>query len=197
MTVPQFSRPGAVDLSALIRPTTPGSAGPPGATGGPGSDGPAGQFVIDVVDEQALRQDVVERSLTVVVLASFWSPESPAVGRDQRLAVAPGRRVRRPVPPRPVDVAAHPELAQALGIPQSFRWWSRAARAARPAHPGPAARGRAARVARNRSCRRPSANGVTGVSPPVSPGSDAERPRPPRTMTRPTTRPRIPGPKRR
>jgi thioredoxin-like negative regulator of GroEL len=65
MTTPQFSRPGAVDLSAF-RPT---KARP--ATGGGGS------FVVQVTGEESLSVDVVERSMSVVVLLSVWAPDVP------------------------------------------------------------------------------------------------------------------------
>jgi putative thioredoxin len=71
-----------------------------------------------VGDEQTLRADVIERSLTVVVLVSFWSPESAASveinASLSRLADEFDGRFLLAT----VDVAAHPELAQALGIPE-------------------------------------------------------------------------------
>jgi putative thioredoxin len=66
MTTPQFSRPGAVDLSAF-RPTKPGPAGGSGES-----------FVVEVNDEESLSIDVVERSMSVVVLLSVWAPDVPA-----------------------------------------------------------------------------------------------------------------------
>src|SRR5919202_5750716 len=72
MTVPQFSRPGAVDLSSLKRPT-----GQPGQPGQPGGGGGSGRFTVDVVGDQSLRADVIERSVSVVVIASFWSEQVP------------------------------------------------------------------------------------------------------------------------
>src|SRR5262245_44119103 len=69
MTVPQFSRPGAIDLSAL---RTPAPAGGGGAAAG------SGAYSLDVVGEQSLRTDVVERSMQVVVVVSFWSDQAPA-----------------------------------------------------------------------------------------------------------------------
>ena len=117
MSVPQFSRPGAVDLSSLRTPSTaqPGAAG--AGPGGASSAG-SGRYVIEVGDEPSLRADVVERSMSVVVLVSFWSPESPASveinASLSRLADEfEGRFLLATV-----DVAAHPELAQALGIPE-------------------------------------------------------------------------------
>jgi putative thioredoxin len=110
MTVPQFSRPGAIDLSALRKPASPPAGGPPGAPGG-------GRYDFDVVGEQSLRTDVVERSMSVVVLVSFWSAAAPASVEINttltRLATEFGGRFLF----AKVDVGAQPELAQALGIP--------------------------------------------------------------------------------
>jgi putative thioredoxin len=117
MSVPQFSRPGAVDLSSLRTPPQP-AAGASDATAGAGGGPGSGRYVIAVGDEQTLRSDVVERSMSVVVLVSFWSPESAASvdinGSLSRLADEFDGRFLLAT----VDVAAHPELAQALGIPQ-------------------------------------------------------------------------------
>ena len=117
MSVPQFSRPGAVDLSSLRTPSTtqPGAAGAgPGGVGIPGS----GRYVIEVGDEQMLRADVVERSLTVVVLVSFWSPESAASVEINTSLSRLADEFEGRFLLATVDVAAHPELAQALGIPE-------------------------------------------------------------------------------
>ena len=112
MTVPQFSRPGAIDLSAFRAPASP----PPGAGGThPGGGGP---YAFDVVGEQALRADVVERSMSVVVLVSFWSAQAPgAVEINTTLTKLSTEFAGRFLFAR-VDVGAQPQLAQALGIPQ-------------------------------------------------------------------------------
>jgi putative thioredoxin len=111
MTVPQFSRPGAIDLSALRKPATAG-ARPAGGRS------PAGSYDFDVVGEQALRVDVVEKSMSVVVLVSFWSAEVAASVEINatltRLADEFGGRFLF----ARVDVGSQPELGQALGIPQ-------------------------------------------------------------------------------
>jgi len=117
MSVPQFSRPGAVDLSSLRTPSTT-QPGAPGVGPGGASSAGSGRYVIAVGDEQSLRADVVERSMSVVVLVSFWSPESPASveinASLSRLADEfEGRFLLATV-----DVNSHPELAQALGIPE-------------------------------------------------------------------------------
>jgi putative thioredoxin len=111
MTVPQFSRPGAIDLSALRKPAATAAR----SAGGPGS---GGSYDFDVVGEQALRADVVEKSMSVVVLVSFWSAEVPASVEINatltRLADEFGGRFLF----ARVDVGSQPELAQVLGIPQ-------------------------------------------------------------------------------
>ena len=118
MSGPQFSRPGAVDLSSLRRPATP--VGPRGAAApnaGAGAGSP-GAYVAEIDGEAALRRDVVERSLTVVVLVSFWSPAEPSsVEINTTLARLADEFAGRFLLAT-VDVDAHPELAQALGIPE-------------------------------------------------------------------------------
>lgn len=118
MTVPQFSRPGAVDLSSLRAPSTPRPASGAGQASAGGPAAAARGYVIEIADEQALRSDVVERSLSVVVLVSFWSASEPGSVEINttlsRLADEFDGRFLLAT----VDVGAHPELAQALGIPQ-------------------------------------------------------------------------------
>lgn len=111
MTAPQFSRPGAIDLSALRKPA---AAARPDGTAAASSGG----FVVDVTSEQDLRSEVVERSLTVVVLVSFWSPSSPAsLQINTTLETLADEFAGRFVLAR-VDVSAQPELAAALSIPE-------------------------------------------------------------------------------
>ncbi|MGI8434909.1 MAG: co-chaperone YbbN [Nocardioidaceae bacterium] len=114
MTVPQFSRPGAIDLSALRKPPPAASTAGRGAGAAAGT----GAFSFDVVGEQSLRVDVVDRSLSVVVIVSFWSQQSaPSMQLNATLdALADdfgGRFVFAKV-----DVGSQPELAEALGIPE-------------------------------------------------------------------------------
>jgi putative thioredoxin len=110
MTVPQFSRPGAIDLSGLRQQTPP--AGTAAQGGAPGS------YVFDVVGEESLRTDVLERSMSVLVLVNFWSEQVPAsVELNTTLTSLSDEFAGRFVLAR-VDVDAHPELAEALRIPQ-------------------------------------------------------------------------------
>ena len=105
MTTPQFSRPGAVDLSAF-RPAKdrPASAG-------------GGSFVVEVTDEESLSIDVVERSMSVVVLLSVWAPdvyESVQINETlTKLASEFGGRFMLAT----LDANAHADLVAAIGIP--------------------------------------------------------------------------------
>ena len=112
MTVPQFSRPGAIDLSAF-RPQNPPAAGAAG-----GLPGGAGSYAFDVVGEQSLRVDVVERSMSVVVLVSFWSATAPGAAEINATLTKLSTEFAGRFLLAKVDVGAQPELAQALGIPQ-------------------------------------------------------------------------------
>ncbi len=112
MTVPQFSRPGAIDLSAFRQPAA--GSPPRSPTGAAG----AGAYEFDVVGEQSLRADVVERSMSVVVVVSFWSAASPAsVEINATLGKLATEFAGRFLFAK-LDVGTQPELAQALGIPQ-------------------------------------------------------------------------------
>jgi putative thioredoxin len=111
MTVPQFSRPGAIDLSALRRP----AAGSPRQAGVPGA---SGSYAFDVVGEQSLRADVVEKSMSVVVLVSFWSAQVPASAEINATLSALADEFGGRFLFARVDVGSQPELATALGIPQ-------------------------------------------------------------------------------
>ena len=67
MTAGHFSRPGAIDLSALS--ATPKSSSSPRS---PGQPGVAGAYVRDVTEE-TFQADVVEASMTVPVVMDFWA----------------------------------------------------------------------------------------------------------------------------
>jgi putative thioredoxin len=168
MTVPQFSRPGAIDLSALTRP-----AGQSGSAGAPGGPGGGGRFDVDVVGEEGMRRDVIERSLSMLVLASFWSPEVPASVEINdtlsRLADEFGGRI---VVAR-VDVSSQPELGQALGVREIPLVVAvmRGQLAPIMQDPVPEAE---LRPILQQLVQAAAANGVTGVSPPLSAGAADE-----------------------
>ncbi|MEQ6901891.1 tetratricopeptide repeat protein [Nocardioides sp. YIM 152588] len=113
MTQQPFSRPGAIDLSALKRPATP----PPPPGGGAAQAGGGSAYAVSV-DEQNF-QTVIESSTVAPVVLVFISPsqapESVAFG-DDVAAVADeydGRFLAAIV-----DVDAAPQIAQAMQIPQ-------------------------------------------------------------------------------
>lgn len=111
MSTPSFSRPGAIDLSALKRPAQ--AAPTPGTAGGPAT---AGAYAVQVDEENF--QPVLERSMTAPVLMVFYSPSQlPASVQlaDDMVTLADefdgkflvGR----------VDVDAAPAIAQAVQVP--------------------------------------------------------------------------------
>src|SRR3954447_11433915 len=175
MTVPQFSRPGAVDLSALKRPAAPAGGSPRGGGGPAGTGGGSGQFVLDVDSEQSLRVELVERSLTVLVLASFWSPESPvSVEINDTLGRLADEFGGRFVVAR-VDVAAHPELAQALGVREIPLVVAVVRGQLAPIIQDPVPEAEL-RGLLQQLVQAAAANGVAGVSPPLSDGAAAVAP---------------------
>lgn len=119
MTQQPFSRPGAIDLSALRRPAPAGPAGAPAATPGPGSAGTgtgAAAYTVQL-DEQSF-QPVLESSMTAPVLLVFYSPsrmpESVQLADDvaQVVEELEGRFLAGLV-----DIDATPAIAQAMQIP--------------------------------------------------------------------------------
>ncbi len=114
MSVPQFSRPGAIDLSALkagaARPGTGGGGSAPGSG--------AGTYTIEISSEQSLRSDVVERSMVAVVFLSFWSPQVPASVTINTVLSKLADEYAGRFLFATVDVDSQAPLAEALGIPQ-------------------------------------------------------------------------------
>lgn len=104
---PQFDVRGAIDLSALARPTTP----PPGEPGGaPAASG----FVVDV-SEQTF-QSLIEQSAQVPVIALLWIPTDEANARfaAQLGTIVDGYGGRLLL--ARIDVGASPAIAQAFGV---------------------------------------------------------------------------------
>jgi thioredoxin-like negative regulator of GroEL len=121
MTQQPFSRPGAVDLSALKRPAAQGAPGAPGAPapGGAGAAAaPGGASYSLEVDEQNFQQ-VLQESMTAPVVLVFHSaarsPESSQYAADVAAAVE-GQEGR--LLAGLVDVDASPQIAQAMQIQQ-------------------------------------------------------------------------------
>ena len=121
MTQQPFSRPGAIDLSALKRPAQPAPGGPgaAGASGGaPGGAAPASGAYTVQVDEQSF-QSVLESSMTAPVVLVFFSPgrspESADFARDVATVAEEydGRFLAGLV-----DIDASPQIAQAMQIQQ-------------------------------------------------------------------------------
>jgi putative thioredoxin len=125
MTQQPFSRPGAIDLSALARqapPAAPRDGGPAagsptggGAASGAGA-GASSAYAVEI--DQANFQGVLEASMTAPVLLVFYSPgrmpESAQLAADMRTLSDElyGRFLVGLV-----DVDAVPQIAQAMQIP--------------------------------------------------------------------------------
>ncbi|QMW65228.1 tetratricopeptide repeat protein [Mumia sp. ZJ1417] len=102
-----FSRPGAVDLSALKKPAAPAGA----SAAGPA---PAGaSWVLDVGEQNF--QQVLQASVDHVVVLSLWSSRSPQSSTfNQVLADAVNAYAGRMLLAQ-IDVDANPQIAQMLG----------------------------------------------------------------------------------
>ena len=117
MTQQPFSRPGAIDLSALKRPATPPP--PAGAPGGADSAGAGGSAYSLRIDGEQAFQAAVEASMTAPVVLVFYSPsrvpESSQMARDVATAADEydGRFLAALV-----DVDVAPTIAQAMQIQQ-------------------------------------------------------------------------------
>ena len=116
MTQQPFSRPGAIDLSGLGRPPAPQQAAPTaGAGSGAGSAG--GAYSVAITQENF--QQVLQESTTAPVVIVFHSA-AQAPGSEQYAAdvAAEAERLEGRLLAALVDVDSHPEIAQAMQIPQ-------------------------------------------------------------------------------
>lgn len=113
MTVPQFSRPGAVDLSAFRTPASTPRAGAPAG----GSAGGSGGYVVEITSEDSLRVDVVDRSLSVVVLLSIWSPDLPASVQINATLTKLADELAGRFLLATLDAKANADLVSLLGVP--------------------------------------------------------------------------------
>jgi len=122
MTQQPFSRPGAIDLSALKRPApaSPGGGAPTGTTGGApagAAGGESGSAYAVNISEQNF-QATIEASMTAPVVLVFYSrtrmPESGQLADDLETLSAEfeGRFLAGLV-----DIDAAPAIAQAMQIP--------------------------------------------------------------------------------
>ena len=127
MSQQPFSRPGAVDLSALKRPAGAPAGGVPGgvpggAPRGPqggapaGNGGAAGSYAVEVTEAEF--QGVLEASMNALVLLVFYSPsQMPAsVQLADDLATLADEFEGKYLLGR-VDVDTAPQIAQAVQIP--------------------------------------------------------------------------------
>lgn len=120
MSMP-FSRPGAIDLSGLKRPSPAAAVGPLGGPGVPGSGGPgagspsAAVYVLEV-DEQNF-QALLEASLTAPVILVVYSPTRLPVSVQlaDDLETLAGELQGRIAVGR-VNVDAQPTIASALRV---------------------------------------------------------------------------------
>jgi putative thioredoxin len=125
MSQQPFSRPGAIDLSALRRPAAPagapaggpaapGAGRPPGPPAGGGEGGTA--YSVDLTEENF--QEVLEGSMTAPILLVFYSrtrmPDSGTLADDVRTLSDEfeGRFLAGMV-----DIDTAPAIAQAMQIP--------------------------------------------------------------------------------
>jgi len=98
-----FSRPGAVDLSALAQPA-----------GSQASTRAAGAYVVDIT-EQNFQADALEASMQHVVVLSLWSARSPQSQTFNELLGQIVTSYEGRLTLAQVDVDANPAIAQALG----------------------------------------------------------------------------------
>lgn len=104
---PQFDVRGAVDLSALNRPTVP----PPGE---PGGAPVAGGYVVDVTD--ATFQQVIEASTRYPVVVLLWLPTDEANARLAQTLGALADRYQGRFQLARVDAQAQPAVAAAFQV---------------------------------------------------------------------------------
>ena len=116
MTQQPFSRPGAVDLSALKRPAGGAPGGAPRGGAAPAGGGVAGSYTVEVTE--ATFQTVLESSMNALVLLVFYSPsQMPASVRlADDLSTLADEFEGKYLLGR-VDVDTAPQIAQAVQIP--------------------------------------------------------------------------------
>jgi putative thioredoxin len=125
MTQQPFSRPGAVDLSALKRPAggpgpgagapAAGAAGAPGA-GAPAAGGAGGSYSVEL-NEQNFQSEIQGAGSNVPVVLAFYSAQTPAsVTLADDLDTVASEFEGRFLLGR-VNIDAAPGIAQALQIP--------------------------------------------------------------------------------
>ena len=101
-----FSRPGAIDLSALKQPAS--RPAPPAASGG-------GSYVIDI-DETTFQSVALEASMSYVVVLGLWSGRSPQSGAFNETLANVINTYDGQILLARVDVDTSPQIAQALQV---------------------------------------------------------------------------------
>ena len=114
MTQQPFSRPGAIDLSALKRPAAPAGAPAGGASSGGAAGGSS--YAVDVTEQNF--QATIEASMTAPVLLAFYSrSRMPASGQlADDLATLSGEFEGKFLAGL-VDIDVAPAIAQAVQVP--------------------------------------------------------------------------------
>jgi len=113
---PNFSRPGAIDLSSLRKPAAPRpGAAAPGAPAAPGGVSAGGSYVLNVT-EPTFQADVIERSIQVPVIVEFHSPRSEASLALSPILVKLSTEYAGKFLLTRIDIDANPQLAQAVGV---------------------------------------------------------------------------------
>lgn len=172
MSQPTGARPslplhGAVDLSALRRPTAPPDA--------PAAGGPASSAVVVDVTE-ATFADVVETSATVPVVIALWSASDPmSSGAVRTLAALADELAGRFLLAR-VEVERAPQVAQAIGSQTGSTIAAVVRGQAVPLPPLDQASAEQVRGLLEQVLQMAAANGVTGRIPTGGPDEQAEVP---------------------
>jgi putative thioredoxin len=97
-----FSRPGAIDLSALKQPQ-----------GRPAQPAAGGSYVVDIT-EQNFQSAALEASMNHVVVLSLWSPRSPQSESFNAMLGNVVSQYGGQIVLAQVDIDANPAIAQAL-----------------------------------------------------------------------------------
>lgn len=98
-----FSRPGAIDLSALKKPASPAGSAPA-----------SGAYVVEV-NEQNFQQIALEASLQHVVVLSLWSARAPQSGTFNQVLARVTGSFGGQILLAQVDVDTNPAIVQAVG----------------------------------------------------------------------------------
>lgn len=98
-----FSRPGAIDLSAIAAQAN-----------APVVNDPDGVYVVDV-DEQNF-QTIVESTMQQLVVLSIWSPRSPQSVEFNKLLTSATTAYQGALLLARIDIDAQPNIAQALSV---------------------------------------------------------------------------------